>query len=166
MAVLTQPAGVSRCFFDEPASTLPPAGTFRAKIIDIADKFGVERTKYQSEEIEKVDLTQFRFGFRDKQGKAHTIDSRQMKISGHENSALFSFLKSILGTAPKMGWDYMEVNGREVLITIEHEEGNVATYARIVTISPLPYADEPPAQDLQEPKAAAQAKGKKIALPF
>ena len=55
------------------------------------------RAAHQSEETETVDLTGFLFGYRDKQGNAHNIASKGMKISGNEKSALFLFLKSWLG---------------------------------------------------------------------
>lgn len=142
MAILQDTAngGAVRCLFNKPPTPgLAPMGTWRAKLIDIVDKFGVERRKYDNPaEMEKVDLTQFRFGFRDRSGTPWTIDTRPMKISGNEKSALYATLKSILGQAPRMGWDYMALKGTDVLITIEHNEGKVTSYAAIAAISPLP----------------------------
>ena len=141
MAILQDNAGKSAFhLFDLGPSNLPPKGTYAATIIDIVDKFGVERRKFeQPDQTEKVDLTAFLFGFRDRAGNAHKIDSKPMRISGNEKSALFAFLTSILGEPPKMGWDYCSLKGHKVLITVAHAEGRSGqTYASIATVSPLP----------------------------
>ena len=67
MAILQDNAGKSAFhLFDLGPSNLPPKGTYAATIIDIVDKFGVERRKFEKpDEMEKVDLTAFLFGFRD-----------------------------------------------------------------------------------------------------
>ena len=162
MAVLQDAASGSavRCLFSKPPTHgLAPRGTFKARLIDIVDKFGVERRKYDNpSEMEKVNLTQFRFGYRDRAGNPWTIDTRPMKISGNEKSALFAVLKSILGEAPKMNWDYMTLKGTDVLITVDHNEGKTMTYAAIATISPLPadYGAQPqPAQPAPPPPEAS-----------
>jgi hypothetical protein len=142
MAILTESSSSSavRCLFNKlPSEGLAPKGTYRARLIDIVDKFKVERRKYDNpNETEIVDLTQFRFGFRDRSGTPWTVDTRSMKISGNEKSSLFALLKSITGEAPKMGWDYQAIKGVNVLITIEHKQGKVAQFATIATVSPLP----------------------------
>jgi len=79
-----------------------------------SDEFGVQRQKFQSVEVETVDLTTFLFRFRDAQGYEHRVASRRMKISGNEKSSLFAFLKSLLGHAPQYGWDYMALKRRAV----------------------------------------------------
>ena len=68
MAVLKQPTGSSSMF--ELPDKLPPPGTFVSKCIDVKDVFGVNRKKYQSEEMEKIDLTGFLFGYRSKNRSA------------------------------------------------------------------------------------------------
>ena len=138
MAILAAPK--TQQVFDTGTET-PPKGTFLAKCIDCRDLFGVERKKFQSEDMEKVDLTAFLFGFRDKAGKQFKIASRQFRISGNEKSSLFAFLKSWLGQPPKMGWDYMEMKGQMALITIDHTPSKRTPgliYADIVSISPVP----------------------------
>jgi hypothetical protein len=152
MAILTANASNAYRFFDLDQEGTPPEGTFQATIIDIEDRFGVERKKFQSEETEKVDMTSFLFGFRDEDNSAWKIDSKPMKISGHKESALFKFLKSILGKAPEMGWDYLELKGRKVLLTIEHATSNNGNeYANIAAISPLPKGyDKAAAEDRAE----------------
>jgi len=162
MAILQDNAGKSAFhLFDLGPSNLPPKGTYAATIIDIVDKFGVERRKFEKpDEMEKVDLTAFLFGFRDRAGNAHKIDSKPMRISGNEKSALFAFLTSILGETPKMGWDYCSLKGRKVLITVAHSEGKSGqTYASIATVSPLPEgfdAAPAPAAPAPAPKKAAK----------
>lgn len=148
MAILQQPKSTSSLF--ELPEELPPRGTFVATCIDIRDVFGVERQKYQSQEMEKVDLTAFLFGFRTKDGKPFRVATRAMRISGSEKSGLFNLLKSWLGQAPRYGWDYMEMKGKKALITVDHQPSRTkpgAVYAVIASISPLPegYGEQPQA---------------------
>lgn len=146
MAVLQQPKSSSSLF--ELPDELPPRGTFVATCIDIRDVFGAERQKYQSQEMEKVDLTAFLFGFRTRDGKPFRVATRAMKISGSEKSGLFNLLKSWLGQAPRYGWDYMEMKGKKALVTVDHQPSRTkpgAVYAVIASISPLPegYGEQP-----------------------
>jgi len=138
MAVLKKPA--ERPFADKVGDDLAPAGTFAATVVDILDEFGVERQKYQSTEMELIDLTTFLFGFRDGQGQPHHITSRKMRISGDERSLLFGVLKSMLGHAPEYGWDYCEMKGSKCLLTVEHvqRKDGSGVFAAIATLSPMP----------------------------
>ena len=182
MAVLKQPTSTGSLF--ELADQLPPRGTFVAKCIDVKDVFNVERKKYQSEEMERVDLTGFCFGFRTKEGAPHKIASRAFRISGNEKSGLFAFLKAWLGRAPQYGWDYCEMKGRSALITVDHQPSRTkpgAVYAVIASISPLPegygetaQATPPPvpppapaaAQPQPAPAAAVSVEDSGDELPF
>ena len=152
MAVLTQPTDNSNPFIEQIGNALAPAGTFIATVIDIRDEFGVVRTKFQSTETEKVDLTTFLFGFRDAQNQQHRVASRRMKISGNEKSALFAFLKAMLGKAPEYGWDYCALKGAKCLLTVEHvrRKDGVGVFASIAALSPVP-------QGLAVPAAPAPA---------
>ena len=139
MAILKEPVQTS--VFDtgtEPA----PRGTFVATCIDIKDMFGVVRPKFENpSESEKVDLTAFLFGFRDRSGKAFKIASKTMRISAKDNSNLYGFLKSWLGRPPQYGWDYVELKGSKALVTIDHTPSRKypgVVYADIVTLSPVP----------------------------
>ena len=148
MAVLQQPTNHSNPFAQVIGDALAPAGTFIATVLDIRDEFGVTRQKFQSTELEKVDLTCFLFGFRDPQGAAHRVASKQMKISGNEKSALFGFLKNLLGRAPTFGWDYCSLKGAKCLLTVEHvqrRDGN-SVYAAIAALSPVPAEFSQPVQ--------------------
>jgi hypothetical protein len=140
MAVLQQPTNHSNPFAQMIGDALAPAGTFISTVLDIKDEFGVTRQKFQSTELEKVDLTCFLFGFRDAQGNPHRIASRQMRISGNEKSALFSFLKSLLGRAPTFGWDYCSLKGARCLLTVEHiqRRDGRGVFAAIAALSPVP----------------------------
>jgi hypothetical protein len=159
----TSGSGNSYHLFDVDAEALPPKGTFKAKVIDIKDVFGVERRSYDDpSQMEKVDLTAFLFGFRDKTGQPHKIDTRPMKISGNEKSNLYGFLKALTGSSPAMGWDYCELKGTDCLITVEHVPSKKGdrTYAQIATVSPLPegWQDAPAsAPKAAAPRAAAPA---------
>jgi hypothetical protein len=140
MAILQQPVVGGNVFAEQIGDDLAPAGTFVATVIDIVDEFGVQRQKFQSTEIETVDLTTFLFGFRDAQGFEHRVSSRRMKISGNEKASLFGFLKSLLGHAPQYGWDYMAVKGQQCLLTVEHIQRRDGTgvFAGIAALSPVP----------------------------
>ena len=169
MAILTAPKSVQ--MFE--TGDLAPKGTYIATCVDIKDQFGVERRKFQSDEIEKVDLTGFLFGFRDKAGQPFRVASRSFRISGNEKSSLFAFLKAWLGEPPKMGWDYMELKGRKALITVEHvpstrNPGQV--FSGIASISPVPEGfqvpapGQPPPAPTPAPVPSAQDEGDE--LPF
>jgi len=140
MAVLTQPTDTSNPFIEVIGNDLAPAGTYIATVLDVRDEFGVVRTKFQSTETEKVDLTTFLFGFRSAQGQPHRVASRRMKISGNEKSALFAFLKALLGKAPEYGWDYCSLKGAKCLLTVEHvrRKDGVGVFASIAALSPVP----------------------------
>jgi hypothetical protein len=161
MAVLKAQVSSFSRVFDIPSEPVPAKGTFVATCLEVKDVFGVERKKFQSEETEKVDITAFRFGYRDKQGNPHQIASRDLKISSNEKSALFAFLKSWLGEAPKMGWDYCELKGAKALITVDHEQrkNGDGFYATIVSLSPLPEGmTEAAAPATPAPKAKTASK--------
>jgi hypothetical protein len=140
MAVLTQPTDSTNPFAELIGDNLAPAGTYIATVIDVRDEFGVVRTRFQSNETEKVDLATFLFGFRDAQGQPHRVASRRMKISGNEKSALFAFLKSLMGKAPEYGWDYCTLKGAQCLLTVEHvkRRDGVGVFAAIAALSPVP----------------------------
>ena len=140
MAVLEQPVNNSNPVADIIGDDLAPAGTYVATILDIKDEFGIQRQKYQSTEMETVDLTTFLLGFRDAQGEAHRVSSKRMKISGNEKSTLFGFLKSLQGHAPQYGWDYCTLKGQQCLLTVEHiqRRDGAGVFAAIATLSPVP----------------------------
>jgi len=140
MAILEQPVNNSNPFADVIGDDLAPAGTYVATILDIRDEFGVQRQKYQSMEMEMVDLTTFLLGFRDAPGAAHRVSSKRMKISGNEKSTLFGFLKSLQGHAPQYGWDYCTLKGKQCLLTVEHiqRRDGSGVFAAIAALSPVP----------------------------
>lgn len=161
MAVLTKPAAGNSSLFSFQESEIP-AGTYVAQCVDIKDVFGVERKKFQSEETEICDMTQFLFQLTDEAGNQHKIASRKFKISAHEKSALFGFLKSWLNKDPSIGWDYMELKGQAALLTIGTEIANNGNeYCRINGISPVPAAMRKPPQ-----RPAQQSPGPKRPAPM
>ena len=125
--------------FELDRDTLPPAGTFAATIIDIRDRLGVERQKFQSDEMEVVDLTAFLFGWRTPDGTKWKLDTRPMKISGHTKSALYKFLTGLMGKPPAYGWDYLALKGTKCLLTVAHlASQSGTTYAAVTSAVPLP----------------------------
>jgi hypothetical protein len=114
----------------------PPAkGTYVAVCLDVIDQYNVERRKYESEEMETVNLTRFVFGVKLKDGSLRKIASKPMKISNHENSALRAFLVSWLGEAPKPNFETETLKGRPGYITVVEDNRGDRTYMNIGTIS-------------------------------
>lgn len=108
-----------------------PQGAYIAVCLGAKDSFGVTRKKFQSDEEETVDLTQFGFGVV-KDGKKYIVASKRMKISGHEKSALVGFLTG-WGVDPFDG-DYTDTcKGRAAQIKVAHEERGGKVYANIVS---------------------------------
>lgn len=135
MAILRETkANASRIKSDE----LAPKGTFIAVCLDTEDAFGVQRPKFDDpSQMETVDLTWFYFGYLVK-GKKAVIKSKPFKLSLHEKSALFAFLKSWRGEAPKQGFDTETLRGAGAQITVDHGvSAKGRTYANIISISPL-----------------------------
>ena len=135
MAVLTAKAESSSGFqIDE----LAPSGDYVVTCLDVADEFSVPRRKYQSEEMENIDVTRFLFGFKAQDGKLYKVQTFEMKISGSPKSKLFKFLSAWLGSAPKYGWDYAELAGKGAVITIAHQvSAKGTTYAKITGLRPV-----------------------------
>jgi hypothetical protein len=171
MAKLPPPSNTGNPFADQIGDDLAPTGTCVATILDIKDEFGVERQKYESTEIETVDLTCFLFGFRDKQGGEHRVASKRMRISGHEKSGLFGLLKSLLGMSPEFGRDYCELKGMRCLLTVEHVQrrDGSGVYAAISSLSPLPpgYGDDSaaPQQSASTTPTGSGAPGSAVLAP-
>lgn len=160
MAILQKPTTSNALeMFELDRENLPPAGTFPAVVLDIQDRFGVERTKFQSTETEKVDVTAFLFGYRGPDGRKYKIDTRPMKISGHPKAALYKFLTALMGRAPEYGWDYTALKGTPCFLTVAHmvsQHNN--PYAAITAAVPMPagYAMPPPTAAAPQPKPAPQ----------
>ena len=143
MAKIPQSTGSGLGALGEP----PPAGTYLAVCVDVIDSYGVDRPKYQSEEMEKVDVTRFVFGVKTKNGQLHKIATREMKITGGPKANLTKFLKAWTGENPKPGMDTEELKGKGAQITVTAEESrNGKTYNNITGIAPVldDYADKVP----------------------
>ena len=116
----------------------PPAGSYLAVCVDVIDLYGVDRRKYQSEEMEKQDVTRFVFGVKTKKGDLHKIATKEMKISGGPKANLTKFIKAWTGENPKPGMDTVEFKGRGAQITVAPEEArNGKTYNNITGIAPV-----------------------------
>ena len=137
MAQLTPPAPRSGFRIEN----LAPFGQHVAVCLEVQDLFGVERTKFQSQETELKDVTRFLFGFIDQTGQPHIVQTYEFTISGGSNSNLVKFLTSWLGQAPEYGWDYCELKGSGALLSVEHVQSKgtpPVTYAKISGIFPTP----------------------------
>lgn len=117
---------------------LPP-GPYDALCTDVYERLNVERKRYQSDETERVDLIAFNFEVTGKSGEKRNVRSREMRISGHEKSALFAFLSSWLGEPPEDGLDTDTLMGCAARLTIAHaasKSDTSRTYVRIADIAP------------------------------
>jgi len=134
MAILTVKSESSNGFtIDE----LAPAGDYVVTCLEIADEFAVSRKKYQSEEMEEIDVTRFLFGFKAQDGRLYKVQTFEMKISGSPKSTLYKFLSAWLGKAPDYGWDYCTLKGQGAVVSIEHVVSQLGTtYPKITRISP------------------------------
>ena len=135
MAQLNQPQTAG---FDIDA--LAPAGTYIATCLEVQDQFGVERPKFENpQEKDILDCTRFLFGFKGQDGRPYKVQSFEFRISGSPKSNLFKFLTSWLGSPPKYGWDYCELQGQGAMITVAHKQSRDGskTYANLVGISPV-----------------------------
>ncbi len=134
MAKIPQSTGSGLGALGEP----PPAGTYLAVCVDVIDLYGVDRPKYQSEEMEKVDVTRFVFGVKTKAGALHKIATREMKITGGPKANLTKFIKGWTGENPKPGMDTADLKGKGAQITVTAEESrNGKTYNNITGIAPV-----------------------------
>jgi hypothetical protein len=114
----------------------PPAkGTYLAVCTDVVDEYNVTRRKYDSDEMETVNLTRFIFGVKAKDGSLRKIASKPMKISNHENSALRAFLVSWTGEAPKAGFDTATLKGKAAQISVVEDDRGDKIYMNIGTIA-------------------------------
>ena len=143
MAIFTQPeatGGSFNLFKDVIKDDVCPPGQYAARCIDIKEEYGVKVQKFQSEETELQDRIAFLFECVDEDGKS-LIATRPMKISGHEKSALFAFLKGWLGKAPAYGMDTDTLKGHPALLTVVEKKSNSGkVYTVLDAVVPLPKA--------------------------
>lgn len=99
---------------------LPPPGQYLGVCLHIRDQMGVDRKAYQSEEIEKQDVTRFLFGIVDAQNNRYLVQTFEFKISGGQKSNLVLFLKAWRNTDP-YHFDYLTMVGQGAMLTIGHK---------------------------------------------
>ncbi len=140
MAILTQQSTGSGTFQSYDITTLAPAGAFPARLVDIMETFGVERTKYQSTEIEVVDVCRFLFAVNDENGKAWLVQTKEMAQKTNEKSNLMKFLKSLKGKEPPVDgtYDFCTEIGSVAQVTIEHKTSKSGkVYGQVAGVAPL-----------------------------
>lgn len=156
MAIFKQPeatGGSFNLFNDVIKDDVCPPGQYPAKCIDIKEEYGVDVQKYQSEETEKQDRIAFLFQCIGDDGNS-LIATRPMKISGHEKSALYAFLKGWLGKAPSYGMDTNDLKGHPALVTvIEKKAASGKVYTVIDSVVKLPKAMLSAVESVAEAKA-------------
>ncbi len=120
------------------AADLPP-GEYPALCVDTSERSGVERRKFGSQKIEKVDVVAFWFEVTGKSGVKRRIRTIEMLISSYEKSSLYKFLSSWLGEAPPDGFNTDEMLGCCARLTLAHapnesKPGDV--FVRVVGVAP------------------------------
>jgi hypothetical protein len=159
MAVLQ--ASTNSAGFGPRITELAPKGTYLATIVDVIDRFGVERPKYDDPTVmEKLDITTFVFGFKAKDGKLYLVKTGDspmtaMRISNGEKAKLRAFLTQLTGETPKDGWDYCELKGTGAQITVAHKESKKTGRPYAVISSAAPVLEE--AKDKVLPLAAFES---------
>ena len=115
-----------------------PKGSYIAVCIDVEDNFGVQRPKFDDPtQFEIIDTTTFYFGLK-KGSELFVIRSKPFKLSLHEKSALFQFLKQWNNEPPKAGFDTLAMINQGAQLTVEHNMSNKGRiYANISSIAPI-----------------------------
>lgn len=100
---------------------LPPPGQYVGICLDIKDEFAVDRKAFQSDQMEKRDVTRFLFGLRQPQTRQlFLVQTFEFNISGAPNSNLVQFIRGWTNADP-YGFDYMTLKGSGALLTIGHK---------------------------------------------
>jgi hypothetical protein len=136
MAILEAPKQFSRIKLEG----LAIKGTFIATCIDVEDRFGVQRKKYESEDMETVNLTRFYFGYKGKDGTPHIVATKPLKLSAHEKSELVKLITAWTTDKPGPGFDTQKMLGKGAQITVAHVEGgrgNGQRFANILSVGPV-----------------------------
>ena len=116
--------------------TLAPKGTFAATCVDCMEHTGVERKKYQSEEVEVLDTTRYLFIIKSEEGP-FLVQSNEMKTSAYKESALAKFISSWTGELPAPGFDTLDMVGEPCQVTVVHKTSARGTVYPSISIAPL-----------------------------
>lgn len=125
--------------YNIPNQPLPAAGQYVGICLDIQDQFGVDRKKYQSEIMEKRDVTRFLFGILDRDRKMFLVQTFEFNISGAAQGNLVEFLQGWQNRSP-YDFDYCSLVGHGAMLTIGHKESKKQQglwYAVIQAITPV-----------------------------
>ena len=149
-------------------------GEYPARIVKIDDLMGVERPTYEDPSVmEKKNVTQFYFAVNDN-GTTRIVRTFEMKITGSPKGKLFGFLQKVLGHRPNLkgGWDYQELVGTPVLLTLEDKVSRTGTTYTIVSdVSPakrgqyMDVTDQCPPLEAVAEQEASQPQAQPRAMP-
>ena len=110
---------------------------YPARIIAVLDQYQVERKKYQSEEMELRDVSQFFFAVHEGED-IKFLKTWEMKQSTDSRSKLWQFLTGVLGHEPTLGWDYANLEGSECLVLVQHRESRMGIpYSVVEAAKPI-----------------------------
>ena len=163
MAIIEQPTSSGGTVTGWNIETVCPAGTHVGVCLQIKDTFDVSRPKYEDPSVtEIVNLTRFLFGVKVEGDVDHMVQTHDLKISGHEKSALMGLLTSWTAKSVDqlVGWDYCEMQGQPALLTIIHktsQKGRVyASIQGVTAIPPQLSAAAPKAEEFTLPQDDSQ----------
>jgi hypothetical protein len=136
MAKLPEPVAGSGVNIENEA----PAGQYIATCVKIIDQFGVQRQKFQSNEMVTKDITRFIFGVYGPNKTFYLIQTFEFTISSSKDANLMGFLTAWRGSPPEIGWDYCEMEGKGAAIVVANvpsKRNPAKSYAQITSIGPV-----------------------------
>jgi len=150
MAIIEQQVSIEGSLTGWDITDVCPAGTYVGVCLEVKDTFDVTRPKYEDpSQTEVVNLTRFLFGVQGADGIFYKIQTHDLKISGHEKSALMGLLTAWKAKPVDqlVGWDYCEMAGEPAMITViqkTSQKGRVYATAQNVVAPPPQMADQAP----------------------
>ena len=131
-----------------------PTGTFPARVVDVAETFGVEIPSFEDPTKMVVrDVCRFLVAYRDTDGNVHLVQSWEMTQSPNEKSSLYKFLTALKGSAPVFdgSYDFCDEVGGTCQVTVASKTSRKGTnYNFISAIAPLMADSEDKAPKMSE----------------
>ena len=163
MAIIEKQVSIEGALTGWDITDVCPAGTYVGVCLEVKDTFDVTRPKFEDpSQTEVVNLTRFLFGVQGADGIFYKIQTHDLKISGHEKSALMGILTAWTAKPINMleGWDYCEMAGEPAMITViqkTSQKGRVyATVGSVVAPPPQMAGQAPDPSKFAPPPAATQ----------
>ena len=115
-------------------------GTYPATLADCIYEEGIERRKFESDEMEECNLAIFLFAYLDDDDEVVFAQTFSYKVSTSEKSSFIKFLSNMRGKTPPLDgtYDWHTEMGRKVNLTIESKTSKKGTvYGAVTGVAPL-----------------------------